>query len=144
MIYSLELTYSTRCFDQAGVHDLATTQFYKRQFLAGHSLFEFQVLRHNDPQHTFLLRQDNSLQHKLNRIWEVEPLEQSTITEQQSCEQHFSTHTTQQDGKLWSNFQHKWILSSLDLLTFLRNKDFMQLNAGWNEIQTSMFSTTTS
>jgi len=26
----------------------------------------------NDPQHTFLLRQDNSLEHNLNRSWEVE------------------------------------------------------------------------
>ena len=46
-----------------------------------------------EPQHTFLLREDNSLEHKLNRFWEVEPVEQSTMTtEQQACEQHFITH----------------------------------------------------
>jgi hypothetical protein len=28
-------------------------------------------------QHTFLLREDNSLEHNLNHFWEVEPLEQS-------------------------------------------------------------------
>jgi len=32
----------------------------------------------------------------------------------------------------------------LDLLASLQNKDRMQLNAGWNEIQTSKFSYTTS
>ena len=46
LIYFLELTYSTRCFDQAGVHDLATTQFYKKQFLAGYSLVKLQLLPH--------------------------------------------------------------------------------------------------
>jgi len=34
----------------------------------------------HDPQHTFLLREDNSLEHNLNRFWEVEPVEQSTMT----------------------------------------------------------------
>jgi len=34
----------------------------------------------NDPQHTFLLRQGNSLEHNLNRFWEVEAVEQSTMT----------------------------------------------------------------
>jgi hypothetical protein len=54
-----------------------------------------------EPQHTFLLREDNSLEHNLNRFWEVEPLEQSTMTtEQQACERDFITHTTQQqDGR---------------------------------------------
>jgi len=33
----LELTYSMRRFDQAEGHVLAIIQFYKRQFLAGHS-----------------------------------------------------------------------------------------------------------
>jgi len=51
----------------------------------------------HDPQHTFLLREDKSLEHNLNRFWEVEPVEQSIMTkEQQACE-HFITHTTQQD-----------------------------------------------
>jgi hypothetical protein len=48
-----------------------------------------------------LLREDNSLERNLNRFWEVEPVEQSTMTaEQQVCEEHFLTHTTQQpDGR---------------------------------------------
>jgi hypothetical protein len=33
-----------------------------------------------EPQHTFLLREDNSLEHNLNRFWEVETMEQSTMT----------------------------------------------------------------
>ena len=55
----------------------------------------------HDPQHTFLLQEDNSLEHNLNRFWEVEPVELSTMTaEQQACEEHFLTHTTQQsDGR---------------------------------------------
>jgi len=55
----------------------------------------------NDPQHMFLQRDDNNLEHNLKRLWEVEPVEQSTITaEHQACEQHFITHTTQQeDGR---------------------------------------------
>jgi len=55
----------------------------------------------HDPQHTFLLREDNSLEHNLNRFWVVEPVEQPTMTtEQQECKQHFITHTTQQkDGR---------------------------------------------
>jgi len=52
----------------------------------------------HDPQPTFLLREYNSLKHNLNRFREVEPVEPSTITtEQQVCEQHFITHTSQQD-----------------------------------------------
>ena len=52
----------------------------------------------HDPRPKFLLREDNSMEHNLNRSWEVEPVEPSTITtEQQVCEQHFITHTTQQD-----------------------------------------------
>jgi len=52
-------------------------------------------------QHTFLLREDSRLERNLNRFWEVEQVEQSTMTtEQKSCEDHFLTHTTQQpDGK---------------------------------------------
>jgi len=46
LICSLELTYSTICFDQTEGHALAITQFYKRQFLAGHSLVELQLLLH--------------------------------------------------------------------------------------------------
>jgi hypothetical protein len=41
-----------------------------------------------DAQHTFLLREDNSLEHSLNHFWEVERLEHSTKTaEQQACEE---------------------------------------------------------
>jgi len=49
----------------------------------------------HDLQHTFLLGEDNSLEHNLNSFWKVEPVDQSTMTtEQQVCEQHFITHTT--------------------------------------------------
>jgi len=91
-----------------------------------------------DPQHTFLVRQDNSLEHNLSRFWEVEAVEQPTMTaEKQACEQHFSTHTPQQqDGRFVVKLPTKMVLSSLDLLAPLQNKDCMQLNAGWNEIQT--------
>ena len=47
LIYSLELTYSTRCLDQAEGHALAITQFYKRQFLATHPQVELQPLLHS-------------------------------------------------------------------------------------------------
>jgi len=52
----------------------------------------------HDPQPKFLLREDNCLEQNLNLSWEVEPVETSTMTtEQQFCEQHFITHTTQKD-----------------------------------------------
>jgi len=52
----------------------------------------------HDPQPTFLLREDKSLEHNLNRSREVEHVEPSTMTtEQQVCKQHVITHTTQQD-----------------------------------------------
>jgi len=39
-----------------------------------------------DPQHIFMLRENNSLEYNLNSFWEVEPVEQCTmITEQQAC-----------------------------------------------------------
>jgi len=45
-----------------------------------------------------MLRENNSLEHNLNRSNEVEPVEPSTMTtEQQVCIQHVITHTTQQD-----------------------------------------------
>ena len=51
------------------------------------------VTTSHDTQHTFLLREYSSLEHNLNRFWEVEPVEQSTITaEQQFCEEHSYTH----------------------------------------------------
>jgi len=61
---------------------------------------------HLDTQHTFLLREANSLKHNLNRFWKVEPVEQTTMTtEQQVCEKHFITHTTlQRDGRFVVRF----------------------------------------
>jgi len=100
----------------------------------------------NDSQHTFLLREDNSLEHNLNRFWEVELMEQSIMTaEQQACEQHFITHTTQQQMEdLLSDSQQRWIPCNLDLLASLQSEDYMPLNVEWNEIQNSRFSTTIS
>jgi hypothetical protein len=53
----------------------------------------------NNAQHAFILRDDNL--ENLNRFWEVEPVDHSTITtEQRACEEHFLTHTTHQpDGR---------------------------------------------
>jgi len=52
----------------------------------------------HDPQPTFKLREDNSLEHSLNRFWEVEPVEPSTMTTgQQVCEQHVIINTSQED-----------------------------------------------
>jgi len=57
------------------------------------------VTTSHDTQHTFLLREDNSLEHNLNRFWEVELVELSSMTAEQAREEHFLTHTTQQpDG----------------------------------------------
>jgi len=56
------------------------------------------ITTQHDPQPTFLFREGNSLEHNLNRFWEVEPVERSTVKkEQQDGEQHFITHTKQQD-----------------------------------------------
>jgi len=47
-------------------------------------------------QHSFLLRENASLEQNLNRFWEVEPMNEAILTpEHQACEQHFITHTTQ-------------------------------------------------
>jgi len=75
---------------------------FLQETVAGHSGRTPATTTGNDPQHTFLLQEDNSLEHNLNHFWEVEPVEQSTMTtEQQACEQHFITHTTQQqDGRV--------------------------------------------
>jgi hypothetical protein len=37
----------------------------------------------NGTQRTFLLREDSRLEHNLNRFWEVEPMELSTMTAEQ-------------------------------------------------------------
>jgi len=36
--------------------------------------------------------------------------------------------------ELWLEFQPRWNPSNLRLLASLQNEDYMQLNAGWNEI----------
>jgi hypothetical protein len=95
--YSLEPTFSVKSFGQAGIHVLAISQFYKKQFLAGHFRFELQLSHRMTFNVHFSYEKTNSLEHNLNRFWEVETVEQSTMTtEQQACEEHFLTHTTQQ------------------------------------------------
>ena len=73
----------------------------------------------NEPQHTFLLRQDNSLEHNLKSFLEVKPVEKSTMKpEQQACEEYFLTPQPKkkmEDSLL--NFQQRWIPSSLGLFT---------------------------
>jgi hypothetical protein len=51
--------------------------------------------------HAFIVRDDDNLDKNLNRFWEVEPVDHSTMTaEQKTCEDHFLTHTTHQpDGR---------------------------------------------
>jgi hypothetical protein len=47
-------------------------------------------------QHTFLLHENDRLEHSLNRFWEVESVEPSIMPpEQQAGEQHFITHALQ-------------------------------------------------
>jgi hypothetical protein len=43
LTYSWEPTYSMKSYDQAHAHVLATSQFYKKQLLAGHFKFELQL-----------------------------------------------------------------------------------------------------
>jgi len=52
------------------------------------------TITQHDPQPTFLLREDNSVEHNLNRCREVEPMEPTTMTTEQVCKQHIITHTT--------------------------------------------------
>ena len=95
-----------------------------------------------DPQHTFLLQEDNSLEHNFKCFWLVEAVEQSTMTtEQRVCEQHFTTHTKQQTEDLLSVSQQRGIPSNFNLLASLKNDDYMQFNVEWNEIHNSSFST---
>ena len=54
------------------------------------NLVELQLSLYHVTQHTLLLREDKSLEHNLNRFWEVETMEQSSMTaEQEACEEHF-------------------------------------------------------
>jgi hypothetical protein len=59
------------------------------------------ITNKNNAKQTFILRDDDDLGKNLNRFWEVEPVDQSTMTtEQGACEDHFLTHTTQEpDGR---------------------------------------------
>jgi len=100
----------------------------------------------HDPQHTFLLREDSRLEHNLNSFWEVESVEQSTMTkEQQAYEQHFISHKpNKQMEDLLPDCQQKWIPSNLVILASLQSADYMQLNADWNENQNSRFNCTIS
>jgi hypothetical protein len=55
------------------------------------------TVSNNTPQ-TLLVCENTTLETNLNRFWEVESMEQSTLTpEQQQCEEHFVTYTTQQE-----------------------------------------------
>ena len=89
----------------------------------------------HDPHHTFLHLEDNSLEQSLNCFWEVKPVEESNITkEQQACEQHFITHTTQQNMEdLLSDCQQRWIPSNLGLFASVQSDDYLQLNVDWNK-----------
>jgi len=72
----------------------------KRHFLAGHSQVELQLplLYSMTLSIHFCSEKTTELEHNLKRFWEMNPVEQSTMTkEQQACEQHFITHSTQQD-----------------------------------------------
>jgi hypothetical protein len=73
-----------------------------------------------------------SLENNLNRFWEVESVEPSTMTPEQACEEHFLTHTqhSNQMEDTLSDFQPKGNPIKLGLLAFLQNADYMQLNAG--------------
>jgi hypothetical protein len=101
----------------------------------------------NNAQHAFILRDDDNLENNLNRFWEVEGMDQSTITtEQKACEDHFLTHTTHQpDGNFVVKLPTtKMIPTHLGTSRLsLQSEDYMQLNAGWNKTQTSRVSTTT-
>jgi hypothetical protein len=59
------------------------------------------TITQNNAQHAFIVQDDDDLEKSLNRFWEVESMEQSTMTaEQKACEDHFLTHTTHQpDGR---------------------------------------------
>ena len=89
----------------------------------------------NDPQHTFLLLNDNSLENNFNNLWEVEPMKQSIMTaEQHACEQHFIIHTThQQHERFVVRLPTRVESKHLNLLASLQSEDYMQWKAGWNK-----------
>ena len=73
-----------RYFYQPGAHALEIIQFYKRQLWAGQFVVEHQQpYRMANNQH--MSWEDNSLKSNLNRFWEVEAVEQSTMTAEQQA-----------------------------------------------------------
>jgi hypothetical protein len=98
------------------------------------------VTTSRDTQHISAMRRQQS-EYNLNRFWEVEPVEQSSMTTEQTCEKHFLslTHTHTQPNSqmeyLWLGFQSRSNRINWQLLKSLQSKDHMQLNAGWKEIQ---------
>ena len=89
-------------FHQAGVPVLATTQFYKKLFLGGHSLVRLQLQPKLRMTHicTLLLVGDNSLEHNINCFWEVVHVEQSSVTSKQHA-------IEQQNGKFFVRLPRK-------------------------------------
>jgi len=81
----------------------------------------------HDPQPAFLLREDNSLEQNLNRSWEVEPMEPSTMT----TEEHTQPNKMMED--LLTDCQQRWIPSNLDILASLQSEDYIYLNADLNK-----------
>jgi len=55
------------------------------------------VTTSRDTQHISAMRRQQS-EYNLNRFWEVDPAEQSSMTAEQRCEEHFLPYTTQQPG----------------------------------------------
>jgi hypothetical protein len=94
--------YFMKYFVQAVSHVQEITQFCKKQLLTGQFLVGLQVSQH-DTQHTFLLKEDNSLKDNSNysnHFCEGEQVEQSTSTaKQQACEKHSRTNTNKSDGR---------------------------------------------
>ena len=87
----------------------------------------------HDFQPTFMLQVDIRLEHNLNRSMEFEPVGPSTMTtEQNVCEQHVITHTTQQDdeGSVVS-LPRKWIPNNLEILPSLQSEDYIYWNVDW-------------
>ena len=69
-----------RYFNQAGAHALATSQ----ETVLGWTISgRTPDTNKNEPQSTYLSREDNSLKSNLNRFWEVEAVEQSTMAAEQ-------------------------------------------------------------
>jgi len=73
-----------------------------------------------------LLRGDTSLEHNFNRFWEVEEVEQSSMTAQvQSCEQLFISNSVQNDGRFVVIFPTKMYPKQIGSLAFLQSKGCM-------------------